>query len=196
MAERMQRRIMTNDFNLNKIATLRGLEVINLNDLAKALRPVVLPGEPMDIEIVKPGESANQGVGYLEDGTMVVVEGGAAHLKETVHTTVTSTLQTSAGRMIFTKYESSAAPSTGHKKSGRERGSKSDRDSSQAGASQTGGEAKQSMESKEKSAATSAPGGSDTKGSSGSQESGENTSNSRSEPPAGTATGRNPRRVR
>jgi len=108
LAMEMQGRILTNDYNLNKIARLRGLEVINLNDLAKALRPVVLPGERISVTLVKPGESAGQGVGYLEDGTMVVVEGGAEHLKETVSLTVTSTLQTSAGRMIFGKYEGPA----------------------------------------------------------------------------------------
>lgn len=100
-----QGRVMTNDFNLNKIATLRGVDVINLNDLAKALRPVVLPGEKMTVRLVKPGESPHQGVGYLEDGTMVVVEGGRDHLHQEVDLTVTSTLQTSAGRMIFGRFD-------------------------------------------------------------------------------------------
>ncbi len=94
-------RIMTNDFNLNKVATLRGVEVINLNDIAQALKPVVLPGEHMQVKIVKPGESHNQGVGYLDDGTMVVVEHGRGHIGDSVAVEVTSTLQTSAGRMIF-----------------------------------------------------------------------------------------------
>ncbi len=76
LAQQMQARIMTNDYNLNKIATLRGVDVINLIDLAKSLRPVVLPGEQMTVKIIKPGEGASQGIGYLEDGTMVVVEQG------------------------------------------------------------------------------------------------------------------------
>src|SRR5690606_26446592 len=103
LAQQTQARIMTNDYNLNKIATLRGVEVINLNDLAKALRPVVLPGEPMTVKVIKPGESPTQAVGYLDDGTMVVVENGRPHLGQEVEIVVTSTLQTSAGRMIFGK---------------------------------------------------------------------------------------------
>lgn len=108
LAQRMQGRVMTNDYNLNKVATLRGVDVINLNDLAKALRPVVLPGEHMTVRLVKPGESDSQGVGYLEDGTMVVVEEGRSHLSEEVQLVVTSTLQTSAGRMIFGRFEGRA----------------------------------------------------------------------------------------
>ncbi|XAM00024.1 hypothetical protein OT109_01290 [Phycisphaeraceae bacterium D3-23] len=104
LSAQMQGRLMTNDFNLNKIATLRGVDVINLNDLAKALRPVVLPGEHLTVKLVKPGESSTQGVGYLEDGTMVVVENGRTHLDHLVDLVVTSTLQTSAGRMIFGKF--------------------------------------------------------------------------------------------
>ncbi|MEO0476047.1 MAG: PIN/TRAM domain-containing protein [Planctomycetota bacterium] len=104
LAHQMQGRVMTNDFNLNKIAELRGVDVININDLAKALRPVVLPGEHMTVKLVKPGESPTQGVGYLDDGTMVVVEDGRTHLDHNVDLIVTSTLQTSAGRMIFGKF--------------------------------------------------------------------------------------------
>lgn len=104
MGHDLRARVMTNDFNLNKIATLRGVDVINMNDLAKALRPVVLPGEHMNVKLVKPGESGTQGVGYLDDGTMVVVEGGRTHLDHHVDLVVTSTLQTSAGRMIFGKF--------------------------------------------------------------------------------------------
>ena len=113
LAQQMQGRVMTNDFNLNKIAELRGVDVININDLAKALRPVVLPGEHMTVKLVKPGESPTQGVGYLDDGTMVVVEDGRAHLDHDVDLVVTSTLQTSAGRMIFGKFareEDAASP--------------------------------------------------------------------------------------
>lgn len=98
-------RVVTNDYNLNKIAQLRGVMVININDLANALRPIVLPGETMQVKIIKPGEEIGQGVGYLEDGTMVVAEGGKDHLGEVVQITVTSVLQTSAGRMIFGRCE-------------------------------------------------------------------------------------------
>lgn len=110
LAQRLRARLMTNDYNLNKLASVRGIEVINLNDLAKALRPVVLPGEQLDLELIKPGESPGQGVGYLDDGTMVVVEGGADHLKHTVRLTVTSTLQTSAGRMLFGRCDGRISP--------------------------------------------------------------------------------------
>ncbi|HEV56014.1 MAG TPA: TRAM domain-containing protein [Phycisphaerales bacterium] len=102
-------RLITNDYNLNKIAQLRGVDVININDLANAVKTVVLPGETMQVRIVKPGEEARQGIGYLDDGTMVVVEGGRDHISETVQLTVTSALQTSAGRMIFGKYAQTLA---------------------------------------------------------------------------------------
>lgn len=101
LAQHMPARVMTNDYNLNKIATFRGVDVINLNDLAKSLRPVALPGEMMQVKIVKPGEGPSQGVGYLEDGTMVVVENAKNAVNKVIDLTVTSTLQTSAGRMIF-----------------------------------------------------------------------------------------------
>ncbi|MFN3166744.1 MAG: hypothetical protein ACE37H_06735 [Phycisphaeraceae bacterium] len=117
LAHQMQGRVMTNDFNLNKIASLRGVDVININDLAKALRPVVLPGEHMTVKLIKPGESPTQGVGYLEDGTMVVVENGRSHLDHHVDLVVTSTLQTSAGRMIFGRFaheEDEAGPRGGN----------------------------------------------------------------------------------
>ncbi len=104
LAQETQARVMTNDYNLNKIAQLRGVDVVNLNDVAKAMRPVVLPGEHMTVKLVKPGESPSQGVGYLDDGTMVVVEGGRDHLDHMVDLVVTSTLQTSAGRMIFGRF--------------------------------------------------------------------------------------------
>ena len=101
LAQELSARILTTDYNLNKVAQLRGVDVVNVNDLTAALRPIVLPGERMSVRIVKPGESANQGVGYLDDGTMVVVEQGKAHLNAEVEITVTSALQNSAGRMIF-----------------------------------------------------------------------------------------------
>lgn len=94
-------KVVTNDYNLNKIAQLRGVPVININDLANALKPVVLPGESLEVKVIKPGEESGQGVGYLDDGTMVVAEGARSRIGETVGLTVTSVLQTSAGRMIF-----------------------------------------------------------------------------------------------
>ena len=97
----MNARVLTNDFNLNKVAQLRGVDVININDLANALKPVVLPGEKMSVRLMKPGDEPGQGVGYLEDGTMVVVEGGRQHVNQDVEFTVTSALQTKAGKMIF-----------------------------------------------------------------------------------------------
>ncbi len=99
-------RVVTNDFNLNKIAQLQGVEVINLNEVANSLKTVALPGEAMHIKIVKPGDQPGQGVGYLEDGTMVVVEQGRMHIGTDVTMTVTSVLQTPAGRMIFGRIES------------------------------------------------------------------------------------------
>jgi len=101
LAKHLGGKVVTNDYNLNKIARLQGVEVINLNDLANALKPIVLPGESLVVKLIKRGEEPGQGVGYLDDGTMVVTEQGAYHLGETVRLTVTSVLQTSAGRMIF-----------------------------------------------------------------------------------------------
>jgi uncharacterized protein YacL len=105
LARHLDGKVVTNDYNLNKIARLHGVGVVNLNDLANALKPVFLPGEQIDVRLVKPGEGATQGVGYLDDGTMVVVEGGRDHVGQTVRLTVTSVLQTSAGRMVFGKFE-------------------------------------------------------------------------------------------
>lgn len=105
LAMKIGGRVVTNDYNLNKIAQLRGVTVINVNDLANALKPVFLPGEQMQVRIIRPGEEAGQGVGYLEDGTMVVAEGGRNHIGNNVTIAVTSALQTSAGRMIFGKVE-------------------------------------------------------------------------------------------
>jgi len=101
LARHLEGRVVTNDYNLNKIAQLRGVDVININDLANALKPVVLPGEALTVSIMKPGEEPGQGVGYLEDGTMVVTEQGKDYIGRQVTITVTSVLQTSAGRMIF-----------------------------------------------------------------------------------------------
>jgi uncharacterized protein YacL len=102
-------RVVTNDFNLNKIAQLQGVDVINLNELANALKLVALPGENLAVRIVKQGDQMGQGVGYLDDGTMVVVEQGRSMIGQDVIITVTSVLQTPAGRMIFGKIESRAA---------------------------------------------------------------------------------------
>jgi uncharacterized protein YacL len=105
LARSLGARVVTNDFNLNKIAQLQGVEVINLNELANAMKSVALPGETMQVRVVKQGDQAGQGVGYLEDGTMVVVEQGRSHLGQEVQIAVTSVLQTPAGRMIFGKIE-------------------------------------------------------------------------------------------
>jgi uncharacterized protein YacL len=101
LAKRDKCKLMTNDFNLNKVAQVRGVEVLNVNDLANAVRPVVLPGEVMRLHILKEGKEPSQGVAYLDDGTMVVVENARRHISKTVDVTVTSVLQTAAGKMIF-----------------------------------------------------------------------------------------------
>lgn len=102
-------KILTNDLNLNKVAQIEGVVVLNINDLANALKPMVLPEERMHVRIVKEGKEPLQGVGYLDDGTMIVVDGGRDHVGKDVSVTVTSVLQTSAGRMIFTKLYSASA---------------------------------------------------------------------------------------
>ncbi|MDO4586450.1 MAG: PIN domain-containing protein [Planctomycetia bacterium] len=105
LAKHLEGKLVTNDYNLNKVAKLQGVIVINLNDLANSLKPVFLPGERFEVDVVKTGEEAGQGIAYLDDGTMVVVEQGRNHIAERVVVTVTSVLQTSAGRMIFARYE-------------------------------------------------------------------------------------------
>jgi uncharacterized protein YacL len=95
--------IVTNDYNLNKVAELHGVRVLNVNELANALRPVVLPGELLSVHVLREGKEAGQGVGYLEDGTMVVIDQGKKFLGQTVSVAVTSVLQTAAGRMIFSR---------------------------------------------------------------------------------------------
>ncbi len=105
LAKVLGARVVTNDFNLNKIAQLQGVEVINLNELANALKLVALPGEHLNVRIVKQGDQVGQGVAYLDDGTMVVVEQGRSAIGQEVVITVTSVLQTPAGRMIFGKME-------------------------------------------------------------------------------------------
>lgn len=101
LARERRAAMMTNDFNLNRLATVEGIRVLNLNELANALKPIVGSGETVSLTITKEGKEPHQGVGYLEDGTMVVVEGGLEHLDRRVQVTVTSVLQTPAGRMIF-----------------------------------------------------------------------------------------------
>jgi uncharacterized protein YacL len=101
LARRMNGKIVTNDFNLNKVAQLRGVQVLNINELANSLKPVVLPGELMRVFVLKEGKEPGQGVGYLDDGTMVVVDQGKRAIGRTIEVTVTSVLQTTAGKMIF-----------------------------------------------------------------------------------------------
>ncbi|RKD26413.1 Uncharacterized conserved protein YacL, contains PIN and TRAM domains [Caminicella sporogenes DSM 14501] len=96
-------KIITNDYNLNKVSELQGVPVLNINELANAVKPVVLPGEEMVVQVIKEGKETGQGVAYLDDGTMIVVDGGKKHIGETMDVLVTSVLQTAAGRMIFAK---------------------------------------------------------------------------------------------
>lgn len=103
LAQTMGGQVITNDFNLNKVAEFQGVKVLNINELANAVKPVVIPGEEMNINIIKDGKESGQGIAYLDDGTMIVVEGGRRCLGETVDVVVTSVLQTAAGRMIFAK---------------------------------------------------------------------------------------------
>jgi len=105
IAKEFEAKIVTNDFNLNKVAQLRGVEVLNINELANALKPVYLPGETMKVFILKEGKEFNQGIAYLDDGTMVVVDNARKMIGKTVESSVTSVLQTTAGKMIFGRYE-------------------------------------------------------------------------------------------
>lgn len=95
--------LVTNDFNLNKVAELQGVRVLNMNNLANALKPVVLPGEELELQVIKEGKDENQGIAYLEDGTMVVIEGGGKLIGKKVKINVSSVIQTNAGKMVFTK---------------------------------------------------------------------------------------------
>ena len=110
LGKELNARIVTNDYNLNKVAGLEGLDVININDLAAALKPKVLPGEKLVVRVVRPGEEPGQGVGFLEDGTMVVIENAKAKMNEEVEFTISRALQTSAGRMIFGKMAETPPP--------------------------------------------------------------------------------------
>ncbi len=108
LAKRYEAKVVTNDFNLNKVATLQGIEVMNVNLLANALKPVVLPGETMRVFILREGKEYNQGVAYLDDGTMVVVDGARKMINKTIDINVTSVHQTTAGKMIFGRYDERA----------------------------------------------------------------------------------------
>lgn len=103
LAKLLNGKVVTNDFNLNKVCELQGVPVLNINDLANAIKPVVLPGEELTVQVIKDGKEQGQGVAYLDDGTMIVVEGGREHIGHKIDVMVTSVLQTSAGRMIFAK---------------------------------------------------------------------------------------------
>lgn len=107
MAQDAGASIITTDFNLNKVARIRGIEVLNVNELANALRPAVLPGETLRVRVIREGREYDQGVGYLDDGTMIVVEGGRSALGQEVATEVTSVLQSPSGKMIFTRLSAS-----------------------------------------------------------------------------------------
>ena len=107
MASELGGVVVTNDYNLNKVAAVRKVPVLNINELANALKPIALPGEEMSVFVVKEGKEAGQGIGYMDDGTMIVIENGRRLVGETVNVTVTSVLQTSAGRMIFAKVKQS-----------------------------------------------------------------------------------------
>src|SRR5881296_4372565 len=110
LAKELDAKIVTNDFNLNKVAQLRGVEVLNINELANALKPVYLPGETMKVFILKEGKEFNQGIAYLDDGTMVVVDNARKMIGKTIATQVTSVLQTTAGKMIFGRFPEEMEP--------------------------------------------------------------------------------------
>jgi uncharacterized protein YacL len=106
LGQQFQAKVITNDYNLNKVAEFQGVEVLNINELANAVKPVVLPGEEMIVQVIKDGKETGQGIAYLDDGTMIVVDGGKKYVGETIDVMVTSVLQTAAGRMIFAKPKS------------------------------------------------------------------------------------------
>ena len=103
LARQLRCPILTNDFNLNRIAELQGVKVLNINELANAVKSILLPGESLEMKVIQEGKEYNQGVGYLEDGTMVVIENGQKYISRTITVTVTKVLQTAAGRMVFAK---------------------------------------------------------------------------------------------
>ncbi len=121
LAKRYDAKIVTNDFNLNKVATLQGIDILNVNQLANALKPVVLPGESMRVFILREGKEYNQGVAYLDDGTMVVADGARKMINKTVDITVTSVHQTTAGKMIFGRYDEKGEQPRGSPEAGSPR---------------------------------------------------------------------------
>lgn len=102
-SQKLKCKLVTTDYNLSKVANLKGIQVLNINDLANAVKPIALPGEEMCVQVIKDGKESGQGIAFLEDGTMIVVEGGKKYLGETIQVMVTSVLQTSAGRLVFAK---------------------------------------------------------------------------------------------
>src|SRR5260221_13262853 len=118
MARNLHCPIITNDFNLNRVAELQGVKVLNINELANAVKPILLPGEEMSIKIMQDGKEIGQGVGYLDDGTMIVVEGGKQFIGSTVEATVTRVLPTVAGRMISAHPKQTAANSAPARRTG------------------------------------------------------------------------------
>jgi uncharacterized protein YacL len=111
LAQELNATLLTNDYNLNKVASFQDVQVLNINDLSQAIRPTFLPGDDIDLKIVKEGKEPSQGVGYLNDGTMVVVEEGRGYIGEELEVVVTGSLQTSAGRMIFARPKTSMVAS-------------------------------------------------------------------------------------
>ncbi|MFN2303371.1 MAG: PIN/TRAM domain-containing protein, partial [Anaerolineales bacterium] len=105
LARQLSCPILTNDYNLNRVAELQGVAILNINELANAVKAILLPGESLDMKIIQEGKEYGQGVGYMEDGTMVVVEDGQQYIGKTIPVSVTKVLQTAAGRMIFAKPE-------------------------------------------------------------------------------------------
>ena len=114
LAQKLSAKLLTNDYNLNKVAELQGVRVLNVNELANAMKPVVLPGEQMTVKIIREGKEQGQGVGYLDDGTMIIVDGAQKMINTTVDVVVTSVLQTMAGRMIFTELKEAADKKNGN----------------------------------------------------------------------------------
>ncbi|NLW57038.1 MAG: TRAM domain-containing protein [Firmicutes bacterium] len=110
LAKLLDAKVITNDYNLNKVAELYGVPVLNINELANAIKPIVLPGEEVTVQVIKDGKEFGQGIAYLEDGTMIVVDGGRQYIGEEIVVTVTSVLQTAAGRMIFAKPKEALVP--------------------------------------------------------------------------------------
>lgn len=140
MGQVLNAKVFTNDFNLNKVAELQGVKVLNINELANALKPIVMPGELMQVKILKEGKENDQGVAYLDDGTMVVVDNGRRRMGQTLNVTITSVLQTQAGRMIFAKLseEGERLDRSDRKEKGDRNRNQQDRQQNQQGFGQQG----------------------------------------------------------